>query len=104
MPSQYPLSPEHPLSYYQYSARSPSRPKDNRSRLFRIIDTATTLLSRATDLYLSAVSINGELRFILLSDENVYSEELTSEWMDEVKAAAEWYLGDIMSDRVTSKL
>lgn len=104
MPPEYPLPSKHPLSSQQHPSQRSLPPKDGGEDSIRVIGATTSLLSRATDLYLSAASVHGELRFIVLSDRNVYSDELVSEWLDEIKAAAEWYLGGGISEPLTAKL
>jgi hypothetical protein len=48
---------------------------------------------RPAQLYLSAWTLDGRLNFTSFYDANVYSTEIVREWINEMQAATEWYLG-----------
>ena len=53
----------------------------------------TRLHTRPAELYLGALSSRGRLSMYVFYDGNVYEEEVVSEWLDEVRGAVLWYLG-----------
>lgn len=48
---------------------------------------------RPTELYLGASTSAQRLRLIVYWDNNVFEEDLITEWLDEVKNAVDFYLG-----------
>ena len=53
----------------------------------------THLHARPISLYLGAATLRRRLEFFAFIDENVFTEEDVKEMMEEMRAAAEWYLG-----------
>lgn len=119
-PSEYPIPPTHPLSSRQplgkRSAKlllapelslSPSAPEQsesevksnarslskNNSPILRILEAVSRLHARPAEFYLAAGTSRGILGLQIIFDKNVYDVPTTQEWLDEVIAGAEWYLG-----------
>ncbi|KAL1747558.1 hypothetical protein HDZ31DRAFT_31732 [Schizophyllum fasciatum] len=59
-----------------------------------ILETLTRLRTRPTELYLGGDTFKGQLRLVLHYDRNVYEDALVQQWLDEVRNAVHWYLGD----------
>jgi len=57
----------------------------------------TRLRCRPAELYVGAVTLRKQLAFGLFYDGNVYQENLVQEWLDEIKGATSWYLGQFHS-------
>lgn len=70
----------------------------------RVLETSTKLRGRATDIYLQVATTGGQLRFFLFTDRNVYPDELIVEWLNEIKAAAAWYLCGDSEESLAGKL
>lgn len=96
MPLHYPLPPTHPLSPQRHPTQRSVSPQVSGETLLHILDSGPIVHPRPTDFYLSVSSSRGHIKFSLLWDRNVYANELMSEWLDEVLAATEWYLGGEM--------
>ncbi|KAE9404532.1 hypothetical protein BT96DRAFT_989351 [Gymnopus androsaceus JB14] len=58
-----------------------------------LIRSTTRLRCRPAELYLGAATARGQLRLNVFWDENVYKKQVVEEWLDEVRRAAEWFLG-----------
>lgn len=48
---------------------------------------------RPTELYLGASTSRQQLRLIIYWDNNVFDEAIVTEWLEEVKNAVDFYLG-----------
>ncbi|KAF9231622.1 hypothetical protein BU15DRAFT_55916 [Melanogaster broomeanus] len=55
--------------------------------------------ARPGQLYLGAGTINKQLRMQIFYDVNVFEEAIAQEWLDEVKDAVVWYLGQSHADK-----
>lgn len=51
-------------------------------------------------LYFGATTTRGQLRLGIFWDENVYERQVVEQWLDELKGAAEWFLGSEGMDGV----
>lgn len=56
-------------------------------------NTETHLHTRPAELYLGAASSRGRLNMYVFYDGNVFEDGIVKEWLDEVKEAVLWYLG-----------
>jgi hypothetical protein len=66
---------------------------EDRSTVLRLLSAASYLHCRPSGLNLGAETWQKQLRFKAYWDGNVYADDVVKEWLDEVKAATEWYLG-----------
>ncbi|KAF9484726.1 hypothetical protein BDN70DRAFT_849389 [Pholiota conissans] len=66
--------------------------ESNRPSLWFINDTSM-LHCRPTELYLGASTSQEKLRLLVYWDNNVFDEAVVTEWLNEVKNAIEFYLG-----------
>ncbi|KII88404.1 hypothetical protein PLICRDRAFT_161464 [Plicaturopsis crispa FD-325 SS-3] len=107
IPPEYPLGPSNvfsPLSPARHPAKAgyPSPPSSNGSEatarstepVLRVQSAATHLRCRPGELYLGASTSGGQLHLTVFYDANTYSPPLVREWLQEVREAAIWYLGD----------
>ncbi|KAH0833442.1 hypothetical protein J3R83DRAFT_12557 [Lanmaoa asiatica] len=106
-PLEYPLSPTHPLSPYSSVphpakagyvtppsvARSPSASGADSAPTIAVEYIGTHLHVRPSELYLGAASSRGQLYMTVFHDGNVFEEAVVREWLDEVREAVLWYLG-----------
>jgi len=100
-PTEYPLPPTHPLSPLSatshpsragYTAAPIAMKEDIAPRI--VVENATTRLhTRPAELYLGALTSRGQLNMYVSYDANVYEGEVVKEWLDEVRGAVLWYLG-----------
>ena len=77
IPRNYPLS------------RSPSKVP-----ILHVYNSGTRLHCRPAELYLGASTFNQQLSFFVFWDQNVFDREVVSEWLEDVRSAAEFYLGN----------
>ncbi|KAF9562551.1 hypothetical protein CPC08DRAFT_687538 [Agrocybe pediades] len=70
--------------------------KQRRSKapLLELKNSATVLRCRPSELYLGASTSRQKLHIIVYWDNNVFDEDVVTEWMEEVRAAIDYYLGD----------
>ncbi len=66
-----------------------------------LVSITTMLCCRPTELYLGASTSAQILELVVHWDNNVFDEALITEWLDEVKNAIDYYLGE---DSVQTKL
>ena len=59
----------------------------------------TRLHARSEELYLGALTSRGQLNMYIFYDGNVYEEGVAREWLDEVREAVLWYLGQTHPSR-----
>ncbi|TFK55121.1 hypothetical protein OE88DRAFT_1001759 [Heliocybe sulcata] len=106
VPLSYPLPRTHPLSSRQRAPRIQSKPVAIAAppTVLTIIDTCTLLHCRPAELYLGASTSRDKLYMNVFWDGNVYDSDLVKEWLDEVKNAAVWYLGDAQLVEEMAKL
>ncbi|KAF9234344.1 hypothetical protein BU15DRAFT_79095 [Melanogaster broomeanus] len=57
------------------------------------------LHARPGQLYLGAVTIHKQLHMKVFYDVNVFEEAIAREWLDEVRDAVVWYLGQSHADK-----
>ena len=105
LPTEYPLPPTHPLSPYSSSPHplkagyatppSPSvSPSEAEPPPTVIVENSDVHLhARPAELYLTADSVHGRLSMYVFHDKNVFEEVVVREWLDEVREAVLWYLG-----------
>ncbi|EIN07288.1 hypothetical protein PUNSTDRAFT_135974 [Punctularia strigosozonata HHB-11173 SS5] len=110
-PLSYPLSKSHPLSIFGSRGREKQVPaftqtvaphkaaqSDNgvtvERPLLEVLLHRTHLHCRPGELYLGSTTSRGQLHMHIFWDENVYDESVVTEWLHEVKQAAEHYLPD----------
>ncbi|KAF8201727.1 hypothetical protein BJ912DRAFT_514561 [Pholiota molesta] len=77
------LPREYPLGYE----------KDSTVPNLRLIKNTTMLHCRPTELYLGASTSQQQLQLIIHWDNNVFDEAVVTEWLEEVKNAVDFYLG-----------
>ncbi|KAF8124796.1 hypothetical protein EV363DRAFT_1586770 [Boletus edulis] len=107
LPSTHPLSPYSPVSHpvkagYVTPPSSPPSGSENEEDTIPTIvveNTRTHLHARPAELYLGAASSRGELKMYVFYDGNVFEEGVVREWLDEVKEAVLWYLGQTHGSR-----
>lgn len=59
-----------------------------------VVENAMTQLHlRPAELYLGALTWRSQLNMYVFYDRNVYEHEVVKEWLDEVRGAVLWYLG-----------
>ncbi|KAH9484367.1 hypothetical protein JR316_0003848 [Psilocybe cubensis] len=72
----------------------PLSPQDGKEEpLISLKSSTTRLRCRPTELYLGASTSHDHLTLTVYWDNNVYEEDIVTEWLNEVKLAAEFYLG-----------
>ena len=65
-----------------------------------VVENAMTRLhTRPAELYLSALTARDQLNMYVSYDANVYEEGVVREWLDEVRGAVLWYLGQTHRSR-----
>ena len=87
--------------------------------IVEILELHTRLRTRPTELYLGGATVKGQLGLyasfrspglrtllthlsrLVYYDGNVYEDALVQEWLDEVRNAVHWYLGDGARDAGT---
>uniref|UniRef100_D8PT78 Condensation domain-containing protein n=1 Tax=Schizophyllum commune (strain H4-8 / FGSC 9210) TaxID=578458 RepID=D8PT78_SCHCM len=69
-------------------------PANSPEPIIEILETHTRLRTRPTELYLGGATFKGQLGLVVHYDGNVYEDALVQEWLDEVRNAVHWYLGD----------
>lgn len=63
-----------------------------------VVDNAACVLHvRPAELYLGALTSRGRMDMWVTYDRNVYEEGVAKEWLDEVRGAVLWYLGQTHS-------
>ncbi|KAG9314850.1 hypothetical protein JVU11DRAFT_3947 [Chiua virens] len=101
-PTEFPLPPTHPLSPYapvSHPLRAgyvnpPAQLPSVTTAPKIIMDSRPTMLcAHPGELYLGASSSQGRMKMFVYHDRNVFDDGVTKEWLDEVKAAVLWYLG-----------
>lgn len=90
LPSHYPLDPENPIN----SSRKES---DTSQRTIHptllLLSSDLRLRCRPGELYLGASTSNDKLHLKFFWDGNVFEDGAVKEWLDEVRDAVVWYLG-----------
>lgn len=96
LPSRYPLDPQDPL----HASRKGADASDNSQQSQGTAHPTLVLLSsdlrlrcRPGELYLGASTSNGKLHLKFFWDGNVFEDDAVKEWLDEVRDAVVWYLG-----------
>ncbi|KAF8553902.1 hypothetical protein OG21DRAFT_1173840 [Imleria badia] len=105
LPTEFPIPPTHPLSPYSsvphpvkagYSA-PPSPPvstsEAEMTPKVMVENSGIHMHARPAEHYLTADSISGRLNMYVIYDRNVFEEVVVREWLDEVREAVLWYLG-----------
>lgn len=104
-PTEYPLSHTHPLSPHSLLAHpfkagyvtppTPSVTASEAEMTPKVVVENSTIHLRVypAEIYLTADSINGLLNMHAIYDGNVYEAGVIREWLDELREAALWYLG-----------
>lgn len=104
-PTEYPLPPTHPLSPYSSDPHpvkagyvTPPPPSVSISEAemtpkIVVENSEIHIHGRPAGLDLTADSISGQLNMHVLYDSNVFEAGVVKEWMDELKEAVLWYLG-----------
>ena len=115
LPTEYPLPPTHPLSPYSSSPHplkagyatppSPSASPSEAEIIPKIVveNSEVHLHARPAELYLTADSINGRLNMYISHDKNMFEEVVVREWLDEVREAVLWFLGQPHRSRQTQQ-
>lgn len=44
------------------------------------------------------------MKIFVYYDENIYTQAIVREWLTEIEAAAEWFLGDVDNMKTTTRL
>ncbi|KAF8838028.1 hypothetical protein BDN67DRAFT_955732 [Paxillus ammoniavirescens] len=105
-PVEYPLGSSNPISP-RSNIRHPVKAgyiippmPDTSEDKFRIFVEYSRihLHTRPGELYLGAATSRGRLHMSVYYDGNVYEETVVREWLDEVKDAVVWYLGQSHAD------
>ncbi|KZT28425.1 hypothetical protein NEOLEDRAFT_1086705 [Neolentinus lepideus HHB14362 ss-1] len=108
VPLNYPLPTTHSLSSRQRAPRIPfsksTSVADKPPIVLTILDSYTLLHCRPAELYLGATTSRDMLYINVFWDGNVYDSKLVKEWLEEVKNAALWYLGDAQLAKEVAKL
>ncbi|OJA14295.1 hypothetical protein AZE42_10486 [Rhizopogon vesiculosus] len=108
LPSTNPLSPRsnqsHPVKAGYIVPPAPD-PSDDKVKIV-LESSGGYLHCRPNELYLGATTSRKQLHLSVFYDGNVYQESVVQEWVEEVKDAALWYLGQSHSNegRVEAKL
>lgn len=71
----------------------PLKREKNAPPILRLHALGTKLRCRPEELYLGASTYRKKLSLAIQSDGNVFEDEVISEWLDEVKNATWFYLG-----------
>jgi hypothetical protein len=110
LPSTDPLSPRsnrsHPVKAGYLVPQAPD-PSDDELEAKLVVEYSRTYLhARPAELYVGAATSRKQLHLSVYYDGNVYEENVVREWLEEVKDAALWYLGQSQSDegRTQAKL
>ena len=75
-------------------ARSINAPREASGKpILHVRTSETHLHPRANELYLVSSTSCGQLRLQVTWDRNVFEPAVIEEWVGEIEAAAEWYLG-----------
>jgi len=82
------LPPEYPLP------SSDSEKSVKPEPILRATLTTNRLRCRPSELYLGTFMSGRQIHLFVFWDGNVYETALIKEWLDEVRNATEWYLGD----------
>ena len=105
-PTEYPLPSSHPLSPFSpisHSSRAgyaaPHSLEVDTTPKIVMENVHTHLYTHPAELYLGAFTSRGELCMFVHYDRNVYEDEVVKEWLDEVKGAVMWYLGQSHQSR-----
>lgn len=110
-PIEYPLPATHPLSPcssvshpakagYIIPSQSLLPTSENATTPTIAVENARTRLhTRPAELYLGAASSRGQLHMLVFYDANVFEEGVVREWLDEVREAVLWYLGQTHRSR-----
>ncbi|KAF9230580.1 hypothetical protein BU15DRAFT_91084 [Melanogaster broomeanus] len=101
LPGEYPLRSTNPLSprsNIPHPAKAgyaiPEIPDTTEDEPKIVVEDSRALLhARPAELYLGAATRHKQLDVHAFYDENVFEEAVVREWLDEVKDAAMWYLG-----------
>ncbi|KAI0831302.1 hypothetical protein BC628DRAFT_1311647 [Trametes gibbosa] len=112
LPDSYPLPSSHPLcirtvqaplpsAYGNVRATTPRPSASGTSTVLRMVDHGTYLHGRPTELLVSSATAQEQIGLALTYDANVYSREDAEEYLQEVRLAAMYYLGE--DERVAAK-
>jgi hypothetical protein len=110
LPSTNPLSPRsnrsHPAKAGYLVPQAPDTNDDELEAKLVVEYSRTYVHTRPAELYVGAGTLRKQLYFDVFYDGNVYQENVVQEWLEEVKDAALWYLGQSHSDegRIQAKL
>jgi hypothetical protein len=108
LPSTNPLSPRsnrsHPVKAGYIVPQAPD-PSDDEAKIV-VEYSRLHLHARPAELYVGAATSRKQLHLSVFYDGNVYEESVVREWLEEIKDAALWYLGqcDLDEGRTQAKL
>lgn len=108
LPSTNPLSPRSNRSHSLkagYTIPQAPDPSDDEAKV--VVEYSRLHLHvRPAELYVGAVTSRKQLYLSVHHDGKIYEESVVQEWLEEIKNAALWYLGQSHSDngRMQTKL
>ncbi|KAF8651476.1 hypothetical protein AX16_004775 [Volvariella volvacea WC 439] len=82
----------------------PSHEQHSANPVIQLLHAPTYLHCRPSELYLGAMTFQGQLELFIFWDRNVFDEAIVKEWLEEVRQAVGFYLGDGCLPSLDSKL
>jgi hypothetical protein len=73
---------------------------DGPEPVLKLYPGITQARCRPAQLYLGSWTIADQLHLNTFHDANVYDDDMVQQWLGEVKAAVEWYLGGSEQEEV----
>ena len=104
IPLDYPLPPNQCSTPHSHRAGYPpwSPPaaafEDAKTPRLHVEYWRTHLHTRPAELYLAASSVHQQLQYFTSYDQRVFGKEIIMEWIQELKDATLWYLGQSHGD------
>ncbi|KAG9314855.1 hypothetical protein JVU11DRAFT_3952 [Chiua virens] len=108
VPHEYPIPATNPLSPdssvpHQFKAGYVTPPstalKDSTTPKIALVDSWLHLHARPAELYITAWSFRGRMKLVASFDNNIFEHAVATEWLDEIKGAVVWYLGQTHESR-----
>lgn len=73
------------------------------ARALCLLNSVTHLRCRPAELYLGSSTSRSQMSMFVYYDGNVYDEGTVREWLEDVKGAAIWYLGNQAGDAYANR-
>ena len=95
LPARYPLDPQDPIHSLRKGTDTSDKPQSQGTvhPTLLLLSSDLRLRCRPGELYLGASTSNGKLHLKFFWDGNVFEDDAVKEWLNEVRDAVVWYLG-----------